>query len=194
MEMTLANVAGLVRLTIAKPREAAQVVMRLPMTLQDRWAVVALMAVLSAFLMQAMAALLPPTVGPNGEVFQPVGPFFWAGMVAIGMVITASLAFAVGRWRGGKGELADAVILIAWLQFIQLLLVVLQLVLLVTVPVLTPVVEIGAVLLFLWLLVNFVAEMHGFRSLGLVFLGVIVTFVAAVFAMSILLMMMGVGI
>ena len=194
MEMTLANVAGLVRLTIAKPREAAQVVMRLPMTLQDRWAVVALMAVLSAFLMQAMAALIPPTVGPNGEVFQPVGPFFWAGMVAIGMVITASLAFAVGRWRGGKGELADAVILIAWLQFIQLLLVVLQLVLLVTVPVLTPVVEIGAVLLFLWLLVNFVAEMHGFRSLGLVFLGVIVTFVAAVFAMSILLMMMGVGI
>jgi hypothetical protein len=194
MEMTLANVTGLVRLTIAKPREAAQVVMRLPMTLQDRWAVVALMAVLSAFLMQAMAALLPPTVGPNGEVFQPVGPFFWAGMVAIGMVITASLAFAVGRWRGGKGELADAVILIAWLQFIQLLLVVLQLVLLVTVPVLTPVVEIGAVLLFLWLLVNFVAEMHGFRSLGLVFLGVIVTFVAAVFAMSILLMMMGVGI
>jgi hypothetical protein len=35
--------------------------------------------------------------------------------------------------------------------------------------------------------------MHGFRSLGLVFLGVIVTFVAAVFAMSLLLMMLGVG-
>jgi hypothetical protein len=194
MEMTVANVAGLVRLTFAKPRQAAQVVMRLPMTLQDRWAVVALMAVFSAFLMQAMAALLPPALGPNGEALQPVGPFFWAGMVAVGMVMTASLAFAVGRWRGGKGELADAVILIAWLQFIQLLLVVLQLVLVVTVPVLAPVVEIGAVLLFLWLLVNFVAEMHGFRSLGLVFLGVIVTFVAAVFAMSLLLMMMGVGI
>lgn len=194
MEMTVANVAGLVRLTFAKPRQAAQVVMRLPMTLQDRWAVVALMAVFSAFLMQAMAALLPPALGPNGEALQPVGPFFWAGMVAVGMVMTASLAFAVGRWRGGKGELADAVILIAWLQFIQLLLVVLQLVLVVTVPVLAPMVEIGAVLLFLWLLVNFVAEMHGFRSLGLVFLGVIVTFVAAVFAMSLLLMMMGVGI
>jgi hypothetical protein len=71
--------------------------------------------------------------------------------------------------------------------------VVLQLVLLVTVPLLTPVVEIGAVLLFLWLLVNFVAEMHGFRSLGLVFLGVVVTFVVAVFSMSLLLMMLGVG-
>jgi hypothetical protein len=194
MEMTLANVAGLVRLTFANPRQAAQLVLRLPMTLQDRWAVVALMAVFSAFLMQAMAALLPPTLGPNGEELQPVGPFFWAGMVAIGMVITASLAFAVGRWRGGKGELADAVILIAWLQFIQLLLVALQLVLLVTLPVLTPVVEIGAVVLFLWLLVNFVAEMHGFKSLGLVFVGVIVTFVAAVFAMSLLLMLMGVGV
>lgn len=193
MEMTMAHIAGLVRLTFAKPREAAQVVMRMPLALQDRWAAVALMAVLSAFLMQAMAALLPPAVGPNGEVLQPVGPFFWAGMVAIGMVLTASLAFAVGRWRGGKGELADAVILIAWLQFIQLLMVVLQLVLLATVPLLTPVVEIGAVLLFLWLLVNFVAEMHGFRSLGLVFLGVVVTFVVAVFSMSLLLLMLGVG-
>ena len=89
--------------------------------------------------------------------------------------------------------MADAVILIAWLQFIQLLMVALQLVLVVTLPALAPVVEIGAVLLFLWLLVNFVAEMHGFRSLGLVLLGVVVTFVAAVFAMSVLLMALGVG-
>jgi hypothetical protein len=110
-----------------------------------------------------------------------VGPFFWAGMVAFGMVMTAILAHFVGRWRGGKGELADAVILIAWLQFIQLLLVVVQLILLVALPVAAPIVEIGSLFIFLWLLVNFVAEMHGFRSLGLVFLGVIITFVVAVF-------------
>ncbi len=193
MEMTLGNVAGLVRLTFAQPRQAAQVVLRLPLPLQARWAAVALMAVLSAFLMQAMAAMLPPAVGPDGAELRPVGPFFWAGMVAIGMVLTALLAFSVGRWRGGKGELADAVILVAWLQFIQLLMVALQLVLIVVLPVIAPIVEIGAVLLFLWLLVNFVAEMHGFRSLGLVFLGIIVTFVAAVLGMSVLLMMLGVG-
>ena len=105
----------------------------------------------------------------------------------------ALLAFVVGRWRGGRGELADSVILVAWLQFIQLLIVVVQLVVLVALPVLAPIVEVGAVLIFLWLLVNFVAEMHGFRSLGMVFLGIVLTFVLAVFGMTILLMLIGVA-
>ena len=194
MELTVANLSGLVRLTFRRPREAAQVVMRQPLPMQARWAALALMAVMSAFLMQGMAALLPPAVAPDGTELQPVGPFFWAGMVAFGMLMTAVLAFVVGRWRGGKGELADAVILIAWLQFIQLLLVVLQLILLVALPVAAPLVEIGSLVIFLWLLVNFVAEMHGFRSLGLVFLGVIITFVVAVFALSLLMVSLGLGI
>lgn len=193
MELTLANLSGLVRLTFAKPREAARVVLRQPLPMQARWGAIALMAVLSAVLMQGMAALLPPAPGPDGTVLEPVGPFFWAGMVGFGMVLTAVLAHFVGRWRGGKGELADSVILVAWLQFIQLLLVVLQLALLVILPIAAPIVEIGSLVIFLWLLVNFVAEMHGFRSLGLVFLGVIITFVVAVFLMSLLLVSLGVG-
>jgi len=193
MELSVANLAGLVRLTFAKPREAAQVVLRQPLPMQARWGAIALMAVLSAFLMQGMAALLPPALGPDGAALRPVGPFFWAGMVAFGMVVTALLAYGVGRWRGGKGELADAVILVAWLQFIQLLLVLLQLVLMIALPIGAPVVEIASLVIFLWLLVNFVAEMHGFRSLGLVFLGVVITFVAAVFLMSLLLVSLGVG-
>jgi hypothetical protein len=193
MELTVANLAGLVRLTFARPREAAQVVLRQPLPMQARWGAIALMAVLSAFLMQGLAALLPPAVAPDGTELRPVGPFFWAGMVAFGMVMTSILAHFVGRWRGGKGELADAVILIAWLQFIQLLLVVVQLILLIALPVAAPIVEIGSLFIFLWLLVNFVAEMHGFRSLGLVFLGVIITFVVAVFALSLLLVSLGMG-
>lgn len=193
MELTLANVMGLVRQTFADPRVAAQVVLRLPMPLQARWAAVALMAVLSAVLMHLMSGLMPPAVGPDGQVLPAISPFFWAGMVGFGMVMTALLAFVVGRWRGGRGELADAVILVAWLQFIQLLIVVIQLVVLVALPVLAPIVEVGAVLIFLWLLVNFVAEMHGFRSLGMVFLGIVVTFVLAVFGMTILLMLIGVA-
>jgi hypothetical protein len=89
--------------------------------------------------------------------------------------------------------LPDAVILIAWLQFIQLLVVAAQILLMIVLPAVAPVLEIAGVILFLWLLVNFVAEMHGFRSLGLVFLGVIITFVGFVFGMSLLLMILGVG-
>ncbi|MEN9411461.1 MAG: hypothetical protein RL216_3435 [Pseudomonadota bacterium] len=193
MDLSLGNIAGLVALTLRDPRGAARVILRVPLPLSGRWAALVLMAVLSAVLMQALQALLPPPVAPDGTTLTPVGPFFWAGMVAVGMVLTSLLVFAVGRWRGGRGELPDAVILIAWLQFIQLLVVAAQILLMIVLPAVAPVLEIAGVILFLWLLVNFVAEMHGFRSLGLVFLGVIITFVGFVFGMSLLLMILGVG-
>jgi hypothetical protein len=41
--------------------------------------------------------------------------------------------------------------------------------------------------LFLWLMVNFIAELHGFRSLGAVFAGMILTFFAAALLLALLL-------
>ncbi|MBU9698387.1 YIP1 family protein [Rhodobacteraceae bacterium HSP-20] len=193
MQLTVGNLAGLVRLTLGDPRLAARAVMAQPLPVQARWGALILTAVLSAFLMQAVTALLPPLPGPDGEAVTPIGPAIWAGMVASGMVMTVLLVHHVGRWRGGSGQLGDAVLLVAWLQFIQLLTVLLQIVVMLVLPFAAPLVEIGGVLLFLWLLVHFVAELHGFRSIGLVFLGVVVTFVAAVFTLSALLLMLGVG-
>lgn len=193
MQLTVGNLAGLVRLTLTDPRLAARAVMAQPLPVQARWGALILTAVLSAFLMQAVTALLPPLPGPDGEAVTPIGPAIWAGMVASGMVMTVLLVHHVGRWRGGSGQLGDAVLLVAWLQFIQLLTVLLQIVVMLVLPFAAPLVEIGGVLLFLWLLVHFVAELHGFRSIGLVFLGVVVTFVAAVFTLSALLLMLGVG-
>jgi len=193
MDLTVANLRALVALTLRDPKTAARAVMRMPLPMQGRWAAMALMAVLSAVLMQVMGALLPPPTGPDGQPLTPIGPFFWAAMVATGMVMTALLAHVVGRWRGGRGELPDAVILVAWLQFIQLIVVALQIVVMLLLPPVAVVLEVGGVLLFMWLLVNFVAEMHGFRSLGLVFVGVLLTFVGFVFLMSVVLMMLGVG-
>lgn len=193
MTLTMANLVALVRLTLTQPRAAAAEVMRLPLPMSGRWTALLLMATLSALLMQVLGAMLPPAVGPDGQPLQPVGPIVWAGMVTVGMMITTGLAHSVGRWRGGKGEFPDALILVAWLQFLQLLLVAAQILLMFVLPMLAPIVEIAGVLLFLWLLVNFVAEMHGFRSLGMVFLGVILTFVVAVFGLSLVLMSLGVG-
>lgn len=187
MDLTLSTLLALARLTVQSPREGAQAVMRLPLPGNAKWVALLLLAVISAILMQVMAILLPP-VTPDGTPVTPVGPFFWTGMVAGGMVLTTVLVYRIGKWRGGVGRFEDALILVVWLQFIQLLLVMVQLVLLFILPPLATLVEVVAVALFLWLLTNFVAELHRFRSLGLVFLGVILTFVAAVLVMSVLLM------
>ncbi len=187
MEFTLGGLVALLALTFRAPRQAAAVLMRLGLPDQARWAALVLMAVASALVMSGVTAVAPP-VGAEGEIGQMPGPFFWAGMVGFGMGMTAVLAYGVGRWRGGKGSLPDAVLLVAWLQVVQLVLVAAQMLLLVVLPPLSALVEIGSVIVFLWLLANFTAELHGFRSVGMVLAGVLATFVAMVVVMTVLLM------
>lgn len=193
MEMTLGNVAGLVRLTFAQPRQAAQVVLRLPLPLQARWAAVALMAVLSAFVVGLKVNFLPKAfeLGAQGEMqFQPL---FLAPFFAVGMTVVALLAYSVGRWRGGKGDLADALLLVAWLQFIQVLFDTVDLLFIIVFQASVPLLLIGALVFSLWLSANFLAEMHGFQSLGLVFLGIVLTLLAVGFGIAVLLLLMGGG-
>lgn len=187
MDVTLGGLFALLKLTFQAPREAAAVILRLPLPVNARWAALALMAVASALVMHAVSSMAP-MAGPEGEVVATPGPFFWAGMVGFGMGMTALLAYGVGRWRGGRGTLPDAVLLVAWLQVVQLALVLVQIVLLVVLPPLAAALEFGSVLIFLWLLTNFVAELHGFRSVWRVLAGVLATFVVMVIALTVVLM------
>ncbi len=187
MELSFGAIAALLGLTLRAPRQAAALLMRAKLPDGARWAALALMAVLSAIVMYSVSSMAPVT-GPDGAPLPMPGPFFWAGMVGFGMGLTALMAYGVGRWRGGRGTLPDAVLLVAWLQVVQLALVALQLVLLLLVPVLADLLEIGSVVVFFWLLTAFVAELHGFRSTGKVLAGVVLTFAAMVLAMTVLLL------
>lgn len=187
MDVTVGGLIGLFKLTFQAPRRAAALIMQAGLPDSARWAALVLMAAASAIVMSAVAAM-SPTIGPDGEAVAMPGPFFWAGMVGFGMGVTALLVYGVGRWRGGRGSLPDAVLLVAWLQAVQLALVLVQMVLLVVMPPLAFLVEVASVVIFLWLLTNFVAELHGFRSAGMVLAGVIVTFVVMVLVMTVVLM------
>ncbi|MEY4697348.1 MAG: hypothetical protein RIT14_1776 [Pseudomonadota bacterium] len=187
MDLNVTSLISLLSLTLRDPRGAARALMALPLADGARWATVVLMAVLSALAMQLMT-VLAPVVGPDGQRVEPMGPVVWAVMVGLGMVMTAGLVHHVGRWRGGQGRFGDALILVAWLQFVQLVLVLLQLVLMFVLPPVVVLVEVLSVGLFLWLLTHFVAELHGFRSVPLVLAGVLGTFVAVVLVLSLVLL------
>lgn len=187
MELSLGAFVELLKLTFRAPRAAASALMKAQLPDGARWAALILMAVTSAIVMHAVSSLTP-MVGPDGEVVPMPGPFFWAAMVGFGMSMTALLAYGVGRWRGGRGTLPDAVLLVAWLQVVQLVLVAAQLVLLLVLPPLAGLLELASVVIFLWLLTAFVAEMHGFPSTGRVLAGVLVTFGAVVLVMTVFLM------
>jgi hypothetical protein len=103
------------------------------------------------------------------------------------MTLMALIAHAVGRWRGGLGRLEDAVILVAWLQFVLLVVQVAQLVAYVVLPPVGDVLGFVGLVLFFWLMTSFVVELHAFTSPGRVFFGILATIILLAFVFSALL-------
>jgi hypothetical protein len=89
------------------------------------------------------------------------------------------LIHRVGRAFGGTGSFPDALLIVVWLQCLTLVLQVVQLVVNLISPALAGIIGLGGFVLFLWLMTSFIAELHGFRSRGLVFVGMVVSAFAA---------------
>jgi hypothetical protein len=81
-------------------------------------------------------------------------------------------------------------LIVVWLQCLTLVLQLLQLVALVIAPPLAGIIGLGGFVLFLWLMTHFIAELHGFRNRGLVFLGMVLTALVAglVIGMAVILL------
>lgn len=145
-----------------------------------------LMAVGSALLMQLSLQILPlPEGAPFAALF--ASPFVTVGLQFLTLVICAFLAWLVGGWFGGRGSFADAVLAIAWLQAVMLAVQLVQLLALVILPVLSGIIGIAAIGIFVVMLSNFIAEIHGFRSSLKVFLAAAVTFFVAVFVLTLII-------
>ncbi|MFN3145271.1 MAG: hypothetical protein ACE368_08365 [Paracoccaceae bacterium] len=85
---------------------------------------------------------------------------------------------------GGGGSLDDTILLMAWMQWILVGLQVIQILALLVIPPLVGLIVLAGMGLFFWLLTNFVAELHGFRSLGRVFMIILLSMVGITILMD----------
>jgi Na+/melibiose symporter-like transporter len=180
MQFDLTSLMLLARETVVAPRKAARRIINLQLPLSVGWQAVALAAVASAVL-SALSAMI------SGAGMDPE---LTALLQALVLLVTLGLVQGLGRAFGGKGALADALVLLAWLEVMLLLIQVVQLVLLVISADLAVVLGLVSFVIFLWSLASFVAELHGFASGGRV-LGVIL---ASFFVVSLLMALLGIGI
>ncbi len=157
---------ALMRLTFNKPREGAAEVLRQMPGREALWLMFAIVVVLTVFAGQ-LAALLAagPPLSMMSLVILQGGAF----------LLIVTLMYHVGRFFGGTGSFEGALLLVTWLQFIFFLVQLAQILIFVVTPPVAGLVALLSVVLFLWLLVNFTAELHGFASLGYVFAGVLGT-------------------
>ncbi|MGP1355829.1 Yip1 family protein [Roseicyclus sp.] len=166
---TLGSLLRLARDTVANPREGATTVLSFAPRRQALWLMFALVVVASLMMGEIVALVtVLPADGPM------TGPFVQSPL-ALGLIQAAFLflmihaIYHVGRFFGGSGSLEEAALLVIWLQFIFICVQVIQIVAILVLPPLAGIITILAVALFFWLLVNFIAVLHGFTSLGLVF-------------------------
>lgn len=179
--------------SIADPKGIARQVLALPYPRPVWWQALALLIVLSVLFTALLNALMFGGAEPVFLAFTH-NPF---GMLAMQAGLGAGMVFAmyhVGRVFGGTGSFDGALRMTVWVHFVMFGLQLLQIVILLIVPAFGSITGLVIMGLNLWMLTNFVAVLHGFRSLGAVFGMIIITFFAASFVLITLLSLFGFGI
>ena len=174
--------------TIRSPRGAARALLGMGLPASAAWMALALVCVLSAMLFHLSLGLL--TTAEQAELAGLLGnPLGTVVMSALALSILVFGSFLIGRAFGGRGQLDQAALLIAWLQAIFLMLQLVQVIFMMILPVVAELIGTFGLALFLWLLTPFVAELHGFQSVWKVLFGIIGSVFAIAFALSILIVL-----
>lgn len=190
MELTLNGLVGAAIRTLRDPREGARMVLALDLTRRERWDLLLLTVVFSAILAKVSVLLTATAEAEAG--------FFAASPFALGLVQLTLMLFAVfavhhfGRRMGGTGTFDGAIVIVAWLQFIMICIQVAQILLMLVAPVLALLLGLAGLVLFFWMLTQFIMELHGFRSAMAVFMGVFLSMFALAILLSVLIGMSGV--
>lgn len=188
----LPEMIALARATVEDPRGGAARVLRLDIgrgTWIEALLFIAVASVIVSNLADAVMAARGVATTPSPLFANPVVTAVLMSVLLIGSAIAVH---GVGRAFGGVGDLDGALAITAWLQILMLAVQVVQLGVAVLLPGLAAIIGLLALGLFIWLFINFVAELHGFQSLGLVLAGSVGAVFAIAFVLTIILAILGV--
>ncbi|GGF64366.1 YIP1 family protein [Paracoccus acridae] len=191
--MTFDDFKALIGLSFRDPNAAAHALMGQGWPIQARW--MALLAAVSlSALLASLAAMLFSTPAPDGTqvVILSHQPMVLALMQFGAIVMAAGLMSSVGRMFGGHGRFEDALLLTVWIEVLLLVVQAAQLVVSLVLPGVAGMLGLAALVLFLWLTVQFTKALHGFRSSAKVALGLIGTAFVAGFVLSLIAAALGI--
>jgi hypothetical protein len=189
MTLTLNSLLAMAWRTVRNPREGATELLSLGVPREALWPALALVVVLSILFAQVTSLLMTGQAGMGG---MPIGPAATGFIQLLLLVVMVFAIFWIGRAMGGSGSFEEAILLVAWLQFIMVCLQVLQAAALLILPPVAGLIGVAGLVLFLWLLTNFIAVLHGFSSLVQVFIMILVAAFGIAFGLSIILTLIGV--
>lgn len=172
---------ALVKEALRDPRSNAQRILGWDLPAGAIWQAVALVSVLAVLGLYATILL-----GGGGLAGPFPPPLAMAGLQIVAMVLLSTLMAGVGRAFGGTGQFVGALRIMVWLQALMILMQVVQLVAMVLLPPLAGLVSLATLGAIGWIASGLVAGLHGFKSQGMVLLGIIGTLLGVGFVLSIL--------
>lgn len=168
--MTFDDLLGLARLTLRNPAQAVRVLQSLDLPMAVRWMGLIVIVSLSSIL-ASLATRIFPVLTESSLNLPDLSPISRAGLQLGGMVLSAWLVAGIGRAFGGQGDFPDALLILVWLECLMLAVQALQIVVMLLFPLFGSMLGIAALLAMVWLSVQMIKELHGFRNAALVFLG-----------------------
>ncbi|MCV6595917.1 MAG: YIP1 family protein [Mangrovicoccus sp.] len=191
MQFTLHGLVGAAIQTLRNPHEGARLVMAQNLPKPLLWQMLGVVVALSVVLGQGSVLLFVDQADLAGSFSVLLTPLAMAALQLVVLVVTVLAVHWIGRQMGGVGRFEDSLALMVWLQFIMICLQVVQVVAMSISTPFADIIGLVGLVLFFWLLTNFIAALHGFRSLGLVFVMILVSAVGMVFLLSLLLSLIG---
>lgn len=183
---------GMIRDSIADPREAARVLLALQPPPGRVIEAAILVAVLDALIVGLLTSGALRVPLPQGEL--TLAPLAHAGLLAVSFVLSAGALQAGGRVLGGKGSFGQSLLVVVWLEVIAIALQVVQVAAALLVPPLVPFLGLAGLLVLFWCLVHFARVLHGFGGYGVTILAILLGSVLLVLGLTLTLGLLGIGV
>ncbi|MEM6896739.1 MAG: YIP1 family protein [Pseudomonadota bacterium] len=184
------NVVALIGASVTRPSEAAAELLNLGLGRGVAWMILALSVVVTVLVSFGISGEAAVELIPGLEPFSPLMTTLFLGCMA---VIMGYAIYFTGNAMDGAGTLTGSILVVAWMQVLQLAALVIQGFLFLISPGFGSLVGILIGFGLIWVLLSFVDVLHGFGSLGRAALLLLFVIVGLGLGLTLILGLIGVG-
>lgn len=182
------NLADLLVQTLRDPQNAARRVLAFSPAAGGMWLWEALaLVIVSSVFLTLLGQVIAPAQGNLLISAFTANPITMVTVEAAMLVITVFAVFRIGRWAGGTGSFEGSLRLVVWLQAVLVSVQAAQTVVLLLMPGFASLIGLFGLVLFFWLLTQFVLVLHGFSSPYRVFGAILLSMLGIIMALSLAL-------
>lgn len=192
--MKIDGLSSLIQLAIASlrtPKKSLRIILDLVITMPELIQATALVVALSMMLPIISLMFQPAQVQEAMKAYStnPIPVFFLQLGILIG---SAAIINFISQIFKGYGTFKEMLTAMVWMQFILIIIQVLQLVISIIAPQLNGIILLFSLMIMVYLTVNFIMEVNGFTNAFAVTAGVFGSFFGIALILSILLAILGI--